>query len=277
MKPSYLFALVPFTILALILAGCADSKNPAKATQQPFFNVLVEANTKDSLLQYPIIATFGLVHYSTILKSWTIQIDNHNADSIEIEMDYEFMFYGTPFIGEFKNIPITGAKTISLNTEKGNASASIIIPPRATLKTPVSGDTLAKDSILVTWNDSVDFVMLTVWANGPGYRYEDVFNDTILTGNSFKIPADRIKDSVYSIQISIDGYNGPLPVPGSIGNINGEGNGFVWATNTTGNSADVEVFIKGGVQSMQALSKKVMNRKRECLANSLLKLMKSEE
>lgn len=271
--------LVAATVmLPLCLSSCNNS-NPASSTAKPYFVAFLNArddywddrNDKSVTAQNISIDLWSFNAPKVSSLSFKI---NNKAPDLSFSNASNTGFWGETYSdGIFLNESFSGAKSVTINSDLGSASAQIEIPNPTIITSHQDLDTVSPfSSIVVTWNGNADYYGFYARASDTDYNSTTLF-DTIVVGNSFTVPVNKITPITSRVYITVSGNKGSQPIAGSPGNISGDGKGFVFASNSSGDSNkwDITLYMRGRLNKalaktsaqnprhLSAFQKKILN------------------
>jgi hypothetical protein len=163
------------------------------------------------------------------------------------DQELEFDYYGNSF-HYYRDFPLVPRTMYSLVVTAGSnkAYATVYLPGDFDIIAPDSDYVLPKGSSLnVLWGSALyaDNYWVDLYVH---YEYRDTYGeyqffslsiDTIISGNSIAFSGNYIFPNLSEIDtlywgagfLSIYAIDGPALVPGSVGNVTGDGIGFFWA------------------------------------------------
>jgi hypothetical protein len=229
---------------------CNDSKSVNVITEdKPFFIAEIDAEKYyiNGITKKTRIYFYTSCFFSPLPCSVSIKLSNKPPDSISSSSFYSSTDWGTG--GYYFKEPFPGIKEYEISTNKVKVRGSIMIPDSIAITSHNEDDTIdvVKDNTIV-WSDNCSWYIIFIAAES-GNRPFGYLN--ILTQNSFTIHPGFFPDSIYSISFSVWGYTGAAPLPGNKGNITGEGCGFIFGSNQTGDKVCVYLYLAKNGQILQ--------------------------
>lgn len=211
----------------------------------------------------------------------------------ELELDY--YGYGIEFDGDFSLVPDTEYKLVVTAGSK-TATATVKLPGDFSITSPNPSYTLPKGSSLnASWGSASNAEFYDVYLyieydyddTLGNYRYFYYSNDTIITETSITYGYGLLFPNLSEIDSITWGYghiyiyalDGPALVPGTAGNVTGDGIGFFWASQErdvyfdVGNGSkvskeDAEKRRKETLKKIDKLWKQRINNLKESIINN---------
>jgi hypothetical protein len=125
--------------------------------------------------------------------------------------------------------------TIEVTTSLGEVQGSVALPDTITSFDVSPGSPVVGEAITLSWSGGQwDFVHLSgAYSYFEQYQYYYVVLDTFVSGNSITYPDSMFlyPGTVWIYDILT--YNGPYPEVDSLGNMTGDGSGFLYYINNS--------------------------------------------
>lgn len=262
MKSFYL--ILSIFCIAILFSSCSDSgtssSNTGPSSSQ---NILVVAEHDNSYYNGDSTVDFSNTYVEGLIVSDVLPnfISFKAGDSTYTEENfYEFVNGGISFDNRY--FPILSNFTplnVEVTTSIGSISGSISLPDTVTNVTFNESDTLQLGNPLtISWTGNAN----SYYINGY-YYYVDAQSqfvfvdlDTIVTGTSVTYSNSIfVHDGEISIS-SIIPNNGPISTPGATANMTGDGSGFLYYINYSGQSLNEEIIVGSGLLSSQKMVNK---------------------
>jgi hypothetical protein len=132
------------------------------------------------------------------------------------------MFF-TSYIGNFN---------LEISSSVGNGTGLITFPEPAAITSHKNNDTInSKQPLVIVWTGNAMYYWLQIDFYSTSNNRLSL--DTIAMENKFELIPSHYADTygLESMGISVIGCNGPDLTPGAIGNMHGDGQGFLYAAN----------------------------------------------
>jgi hypothetical protein len=252
----------PFASMALaalfvsLLQPCCSTVSPSsgdgdQSTSEPL--VLADIHTSSEYYDYAadsFVADTCLCISIACIGSPMPRVQSVLLDGNELTMHSTSDVYLGFMRAYARNVDLYSAKTLSVVTDGGTASAQCAVPPLPPyVVSPPYGSQLTRGTDqLFEFDGACEYYRLrfSFMHNAMfGVSSFEVILDTIVTAPSFILPG-RFTDSTRSnnLYVAVKGYNGALPFQkGALANMTGSAYGFVYAYNTFNNSWDSEAVF----------------------------------
>lgn len=245
MKKS-LIILTIFTIFMLL--GCEESSTESESESQIMFVYAYHSNSywdneTDEEVEIENTQAWGVVFADPIPSFDYLKLGNEISNWHEYYPGYIAFGEDLRITNNFH--PINVEVKTSAGTVKGNISLQDTIDS-INLSTYESLD--LGESFTISWTGSnADFYLVYCdyeWKDNNGtWHYTDL--DTFVTGNSVTYPGTIFIHNGEIDYIRVYPYNGPLPKEGAIGNMTGDGSGFLYYERSSESGRYTEDIVVG--------------------------------
>lgn len=160
--------------------------------------------------------------------------------------------YWTGYIGFGEDARITSnfdPLEVEVKTSFGKVNGTISLPDTITDLSLSEYDTLQLgESFTISWSGNADFYSIYCeyeWIDdNDDWQYTDL--DTIISGNSIIFPGIIFTHNGEISYIRVYQENGPLPKEGAVGNMAGDGSGFLYYENYSKSGRYTDDIVVGG-------------------------------
>lgn len=261
-------------LLGVFFIGCdSDDTTRSNSTEQV---ALVWAEHErdyydygpDTLINSPATFITGV-----ILSDPLPSFDYYMAGGVTFTGDDNYTYYpgylafGANFNFEYYEPILTNYNPLNfeVKTSIGQLNGSISLPDTITSINLSEYDTLQLgEAFTVSWlGSNADFYSFNFeyeWIDEE-YNWEKVWIDTFVVDNSITIPGSFFQYNGETDYIRIKPMNGPYPKNGAIGNMSGDGTGFLYYENESTRYEDDEIIVGSGLYG--GLAKASLNRPNE--------------
>ncbi|MBN1309720.1 MAG: hypothetical protein JXA18_17495 [Chitinispirillaceae bacterium] len=179
--------------------------------------------------------TFGLnihVHAQCVGSPWP-RIHFVTIGGVECIYDREFFeMDGITFEGYYLTDSLFEKRHVAVVTDLGVAEADIALPrQRVIINEPSTSDIDYGSDITVRWTGDAEHYRVMCDLQDSLY-HNFALIDTVLDDTCLFVSASRLTDKSYGFDVSVAGYNGSVPRPGAVANMNGALRGFLAAQNS---------------------------------------------
>ncbi len=125
--------------------------------------------------------------------------------------------------------------TITVATDIGSVTGSVSIPDTLFTLTIDAADTIPLGTpVTISWTGSdADYYLLCYWHmwEEEGWYWLGYSKDTVVIGNSVTFDSTYFTNNAEISDFEVYPINGPIPVPGALPNMTGDGAGFLYCEN----------------------------------------------
>ncbi|MDP8207778.1 MAG: hypothetical protein P9L92_14010 [Candidatus Electryonea clarkiae] len=257
MKQTLTILLALFAVISFY--GCGKDNPTGNSEKQVMF---VYANHYSSYLDDQTgervnegrTNAWGVVHSVQIPEFESIKLGETVFSGDEWYEFYPGYLYIKYRGDDYSNARITSDYNpldVEVKTSLGRVKGRISLPDTLTTLTLSEYDTLQLgESFTISWSGSnaefYEVSYLYSWPDEDGiYNWEDMFE--FVTENSITFPGSMFSHDGRIYGVGVQPMNGPLPKGGAVGNMSGEGSGFLYYMNEGTYYEGDDIIIGSGV------------------------------
>lgn len=235
-------------VVAVISFFIYCAENPVSSTKNRTLHIGFFAQREsyyDPIIGYSLDSN-NIDHYSYTLsrpmaKNVAVYIDNDLPDILwnssyttggfeaSLMEPYCYTYAGIENKSIYFTETFKDSITANVVVDCDSGSCEVAFPTPADITSHALYDTVSLDSnIIITWTGKADWYFAAVTLIDSSSCPKGGF-DTCITQKILEVPKGIIEAWVARISVSITSTNGPLPAYGTIGNLTGDINGFIYS------------------------------------------------